>query len=124
MMNRLFGKKSKKSLKSSQGHTPPGIPINVAAGPPGFRADLDIGPAGEQDRPHLGLRADRPDLTVALDERDTRGSRVVFQEDKGEDQEFAVAEDPTPGTMVSGTEHGGDTTSECFRSLPSQPIFT
>ena len=46
-MDRLLNKKSKKSLKSSRGHIALGIPTNVATGPLGFRADLDIGPKGE-----------------------------------------------------------------------------
>lgn len=46
MMNRMFGKKSKKPFKSSQGHIPLGIPTNIAAGPLGF-PDLGIGPKGE-----------------------------------------------------------------------------
>ena len=49
-MDHLFGKKSKKSRKSSQRHLSLGIPANIAAGPLGFRAELDIGPDGEQAR--------------------------------------------------------------------------
>jgi len=46
-MNHKFDKKSKKSFKSSQRHISLGIPTNIAAGPLGFRAELDIGPKGE-----------------------------------------------------------------------------
>jgi len=49
-MNRLFSKKPKKSLKPSQRHASLGIPTNVAAGPLGFRAELDIGTKGKRDR--------------------------------------------------------------------------
>ena len=47
-MNYLLNKKSKKSLKYSQRDIFLGIPTNIAAGPLGFRAELDIGPNGEQ----------------------------------------------------------------------------
>lgn len=43
MINRIFGKKSKKSPKPSQRLISVGIPTNIAAGPLGFRTDLDPG---------------------------------------------------------------------------------
>ena len=49
-MNRLFNKKPKKPLNPSQRHASLGIPTNIAAGPLGFRAELDIDPKGERDR--------------------------------------------------------------------------
>ena len=55
-MNRLFDKKSKDSRKSSQRLLSLGIPTNVAIGPLGFRAELDIGPKGERNRPDRDLR--------------------------------------------------------------------
>ena len=63
-MNHLFDKKSKKSLKSSQRHISLGIPTNVAVGPLGFRAELDVGPKGEQRHSrYQDLEVARPDLT-------------------------------------------------------------
>jgi len=50
-MARPFGKRSKKSLKPSP-HIFLGIPTNIAAGPLGFRAELDVGPKGENSLPH------------------------------------------------------------------------
>jgi len=47
-MNSTFEKKDKKPTKSSQRHISLGIPTNIAVGPLGFRAELDIGPKGEQ----------------------------------------------------------------------------
>lgn len=55
-MNNLFDKKFKKSSKYSQQAVFLGIPTNIAAGPLGFRADLDIGPKGEQYRPRQILQ--------------------------------------------------------------------
>jgi len=50
-MNYTFNKKSKKLLKSSRRHISLGIPTNIAIGPLGFRAELDIGSKGESSRP-------------------------------------------------------------------------
>ena len=57
-MNRLFDKKSKKSLKSSQRHVSLGILTNIAVGPLGFQAELDIDPKGEQNHSYHDLEAD------------------------------------------------------------------
>ena len=53
-MNRLFGKKAKKTLRPPQQHIAFGIPTNIAAGPLGFRAELDIDSTGEFYQ-HLGV---------------------------------------------------------------------
>ena len=122
-MNRLFDKKSKDSRKSSQRLLSLGIPTNVAIGPLGFRAELDIGPKGEPSRPYRDLEADGPDLIVVPDEKDTRASRIVFQESKNEDRGLTATEIPAPVAVVGGTEHGNDTAGECFWSLLSRPTF-
>ena len=57
-MNRLFDRRPKKSLKSSQRHVSLGIPTNIAAGPLGFQAELDIDPKGEQNHSYHDLEAD------------------------------------------------------------------
>ena len=46
-MKRLFGKKVKKSLKPPQQIVAFVIPTNIAAGPLGFRAELDIDSTGD-----------------------------------------------------------------------------
>lgn len=51
-------KKAKNSPKSSRRHLALGIPTNIAVGPLGFRADLDIDPKGEQRRPCHDEEAD------------------------------------------------------------------
>jgi len=54
-MDCRFGKKSKKSLEPSQRHISLGIPTNIAIGPLGFRAELDVDPKSEQGRPYYDL---------------------------------------------------------------------
>ena len=50
----MSGKKSKKSLRPPANHFLFGIPANIAAGPLGFRAELDVDPKGERTCSHRG----------------------------------------------------------------------
>ncbi|KAF9646737.1 hypothetical protein BDM02DRAFT_2976922 [Thelephora ganbajun] len=90
-MKRLFGKKSKKSPEPSPKHISLGISANTAAGPLGFRAELDIGPD---------------------DERSNGGSQIVFQDNSGEDKELPAPEASISGVAVVGTDHRSDPTRE------------
>lgn len=71
--NHPFNKKNKKTPKLSKNHIFLGIPANIAAGPLGFRAELDIGPKGEQSRSYRDLEADGSDPTGVR-----RGQRQGF----------------------------------------------
>ena len=122
-MDRLFSKKPKKSLKYSQRDIFLGIPTSIAAGPLGFRAELDIGPEGEKNPAHQDLEVDSTDSTVAPDGESSRGSRIVFQGKTDEDQELPAPEISTPDAVVSDTDHGPGPSGECFRSLPSELTF-
>lgn len=121
-MNFTFDKKSKKSLKVSQRHLSLGIPTNIAAGPLGFRAELDIGPKGGWRRSCHDIKADQLDSTVTLDEENTRALRIALHDRESEDQVHPVPETPMPG-VVNSTECGNDPTSECCRSLLLRLIF-
>ncbi|KAF9644920.1 hypothetical protein BDM02DRAFT_3190178 [Thelephora ganbajun] len=90
-MKRLFSKKSKKSPEPSPKHISLGISANTAAGPLGFRAELDIGPD---------------------DERSNGGSQIVFQDNSGEDKELPTPEASISGVAVVGTDHRSDPTRE------------
>ncbi|KAF9646638.1 hypothetical protein BDM02DRAFT_2989282 [Thelephora ganbajun] len=91
LLNRLFDKKPKKLPKPSPKHISLGISPNVSAGLFRSREELDIGPD---------------------DERSNKGSRIVFQDDSGEDKELPAPEALTSGVAVGGTEHGSDSTRE------------
>ena len=110
----MFSKKSKKSLKPSQRHVSLGIPTNIAAGPLGFRAELDTGSGGKSSRSCHDPGADRPDSTVTLDEKDTRASRIVFRSQKSEDKRLPAPKAVISHVVVGGDERGNDSTSECL----------
>ena len=110
-MNRLFDKKPKKLSKSSRRHISLGIPTNIAVGPLGFRADLDIGPKGECTRSYHDSETDRSDSAVTPDEETPRTSRIVFHDKSGENQELPAPEASTSGVVVDNAEHGNALTS-------------
>ncbi|KAF9645844.1 hypothetical protein BDM02DRAFT_397204, partial [Thelephora ganbajun] len=105
-MKRLFDKKPKKSPNPSPKPISPGIPAKIAAGPLGPRAELDVGPDGEQIRSYHP-EVDWPDL-VTLDEGSNGGSRIVFQDISGEDKEPPAPEASTSGVAVVSTDHRSD----------------
>ena len=86
------GEKSKKSFRAST-NLLLGIPPNIAAGPLGFRAALDINPKGERNRPAHEMSEDRPDTTAIIGDGNPEPSRIVFRE-----RESGTQGVPTPGT--------------------------
>ena len=52
----MSDKKSKKSLKHLTKNALLGIPTSIAAGPLGFRAELDLDPKSEEDRLNFAIR--------------------------------------------------------------------
>jgi len=123
-MDRLLGKKSKKSPKYSQRDIFPGILTNTAVGPLGFRTQLDIAPKGEQNLSYQDLDVDWTDLTVAPDEESGGGPWIVFQGKTNEGQEPPAPETSIPGAVdVGDTDHGHGPSSECFRSLLPRLAF-
>ena len=114
----MSGKKSKKPLRPLAKHLLFGIPANIAAGPLGFQAELDVDPKGERTCSHRGLRADCTDPTAVSDEK--KPSRIVFRIRESEPQA-----PPVPGTSTAvDIEPGNHPTSEYFESIAPQPIFT
>ena len=123
-MDRLLGKKSKKSPKYSQRDIFPGVLTNTAVGPLGFRTQLDIAPKGEQNRSYQDLDADWTDSTVALDEESSGSSRIVFQGKTEKGQKPPAPKTSTSGAVdVGDTGHGHSPSSERFRSLLPRLAF-
>ena len=116
-MNRLFKNKRKKSPEHPPQGTSPGVPIDTAAGPASYQPRPNIGLEGGQIRSHQDLEADRPDLTVALDQGSSGSSQIEFQDSMDEDQELPTSAAWTSGVAIGGTESRNNRTSEHFRSL-------
>ena len=92
----MFGRKSKKTLKSTPKNLLFGIPANIAAGPLGFRAELDVESEGGWICSYRYSRQDRPDSTLILDENNPRPSRIAFGE-----KQSGVEGHSVPGTQAS-----------------------
>ena len=107
----MSNKKSKKSIKPLQKHLVFGVPTNIAAGLLGFRAELDTNLQGESHPSYHDLKADCPDSTAVLDEKNPRPSRIIFY-DKSEDQGHPVPGTSTSAVVVGGAEPGNDPTGE------------
>ena len=90
------GKKSKKSSKAFT-NLFLGIPTNIAVGPLGFQAALDVNPKGKQNRSYLRLSGDRADPIAILDRGNPEPSRIVPHERGGGAQDPPV---PGPSTTV------------------------
>ena len=119
-MDRLFDKKSKNSHKSSRRHFSLGIPTNIAIGPLGFRAELDIDPKGGEGLP---VAIWEQDSSPMLDEN-IRASRIVFHDKKSESQNIPPPETPTSHAAVGSNDHRNGSTGERVRSLLSRPMLT
>lgn len=55
-----------------------------------------------------------PDPTIVLDEKDTGPSRILFQENKSEDQGSSAAGISSPGVVAGCIEYRNDATGGCF----------
>ena len=115
-MDRLFDKR-KNTPKLSRHHIFLGVPANIAAGPLGFRAELD--PKGKQNYSHHDFETDGPNLAVAPDERNRWTSRIVFHDKESQDQALPAPGTSTRGIAACDAERGNDPTSACFRP----PLF-
>jgi len=110
-MSRFFSNKRKKSPEPSPQGILPIITTDIATGPVRYQAQSNIGPEGGQTRSDQGPEVDRPDLTVALDDRTGRGSRIDFQDRMDEDQELPTLVASTSAVMIGGTERRNNRTS-------------
>ena len=110
----MVGKESKKLPNPFRKHIVLGIPTNIAAGPLGFRAELDTDPIGNRNRSDHDSAADLSDSSIAmLDENNPGPSRIIFH-NKSEGQDLHAPENSTSGGVVDGgTEHRSDPASEC-----------
>lgn len=93
---------------------------NIAVGPLGFRAAVDVNPKGERNRFYLAENACRADSTSTLDENNPEPSRIVPRESGAQGP-------PVPGTShsvaIRDIEVGDVPTGECWGSSPTRPIF-
>ena len=97
-----------KKIKRKESPKPPRQPIrsekpaDIAAEPPDIRPEVDVIPEGGDNPPYEGPGADRADLTVLQNERESVGSRVSSQDRVDGDQELPASTES--GVAVSSGE--------------------
>ena len=119
-------KKSKKPPRLLTKHLSLGIPTNVAIGPLGFRAELNVDPKGGRSRSLFDDRkVDRADSTTTPDEDNPGPSRVIpIELDAGSQVPHMRGGPSTAVEVDEAIEPGKYRTGECFNSRPQPSVFT
>ena len=118
----MSDKKSKKPVKTLAKNLLLGIPTNIAAGPLGFRAELDIDPKGKQRYFQSQLRAGP---TVVPDKKSPGPSRIVFHKKEVETEGLlGVPETSTYAVVVDDVGPVNPLTGRFFNLLPPRSMFT
>ena len=109
----MSSRKSKKSFQPFANHLLLGIPTNIAVGPLGFRAALDVNTKGEGNRPrHCKSRIDWADLTTMVDDGDAQPSQIILYE-KGKAQNPLGQATSAHSVIDGGIEPENDPTGVC-----------
>ena len=107
----MFKKNSKKPLKKN---LLLGIPTNIAVGPLGFRAELDVDPKSKSGRLQCRyLGADQPDSPATLDEKNPGPSRIVSRKGEQEAPGPSTSKTLTPAVAIGLIEPDNSHPGEC-----------
>ena len=118
-MKHLFKKlKRRNSPKPPQQPILPGRPVDISAGPPESRTELDDNSDGRPSLSSQVLEVDSPDPAILPDEGGRIGPRILFQDEVDANQQLPASE----GAQTSDVAIGGDgcrslLAGVCFRSL-------
>ena len=105
------GKKSKGSSKAFT-NLLLGIPTNIAVGPLGFQAALDVNPKGKRNRSYLGMSGDRADPAAIIDGDNPEPSQIVPRK-RGSGAQDPPAPGPSTAVEIRDIEEVDRPTSEC-----------
>ena len=110
-MKRFLKKiKREKSPKPPQHPTLPVKPVDIGAGPPDFRTELDDNSDGGRS-PSRVLEVDSPDVAIPPDEGGRIGPRILFQDGMDANQQLrasgaqisdVVIDDDGCGSLLAG----------------------
>ena len=106
-MRSLFKKiKREKSPKPPQQPTLPGKPVDIAAGPPGFRAELEDNSDGGRRLSTQIPEVDSPDPAILPNEGGRVGPRILFQDGMDANQQPPASGAPISDVVTSGAGCG------------------
>ena len=114
-MKHLFKKlKRGKSPKPPQQPILPGKPVDIAAGPPDFRTELDDNSDGERSLSSQVPEVDSPDKAILLDEGGRTGPRISPQDGMDANQQLPASGARISNVAIGGTGCGSLLTGKCF----------
>ena len=114
-MRRLLKKiKREKSPKPPQQPTLPGKPVDIAAGPPDFRAELDDNFDGGRSISSQVPEVDSPHLAILPDEGGRIGPRILFQDGIDANQQPPASGAQISDVVISGAGCGSLLAGKCF----------
>jgi hypothetical protein len=114
-MKRLFKKiKREKSPKPPQQPTLPGKPVDIAAGPPDFRTELDDNFNGGRSPFSQVPEVDSLDTAILPDEGGRIGPRILFQDGLDANQRLPASGDQTSDVVIGGDGCGSLLAGVCF----------
>jgi hypothetical protein len=102
-MKDLFKIEREKSPKPPQQPTLPGKPVDIAAGLPDFRTELDVNSDDGRRLSSQVLEPDSLDTAMLPDEGGRIGPRILFQDGMDANQQL-----PASGAGTSDVAIGGD----------------
>ena len=114
-MRSLFKKiKRGKSPKPPQQPTLPGKPVDIAAGPPDFRTELDSNSDCGRRLSSQVPEVDSPDPTILPDEGGGMGPRILFQDGTDANQQLPASGAQTSDVVIGGDGCGSLLAGACF----------
>ena len=111
-MRRLFKIKREKSPKPPQSPTLPGKPVDIAAGPPDFRTELDGNSDCGRSLSSQVPEVDSPDQAILPDGGGT-GPRILFQDGVYANQQLPASAQISD-IVSSGAGYGSLLAGKCF----------
>ena len=113
-MRRLFKIKREKSPKPPQQPTLLGKSVDIAAGPPDSRTELDGNSDCGRSLSSQVPEVDSPDPTILPDEGGGMGPRILFQDGTDANQQLPASGAQISDIVISGAGCGSLLAGKCF----------
>ena len=113
-MRRFFKIKREKSPKPPHQPTLSGKPVDIAAGPPDFRTDLDDNSDGGWSLSSQVPEVDSPDPAILPDKGGRMGPRIPFQDGMDANQQLPASGAQISDVVISGVGCGNLLAGKCF----------
>ena len=113
-MRRLFKIKREKSPKPPQQPTLPGKSVDIAAGPPDFRTELDGNSDCGRSLSSQVPEVNSPNPAILQDEGGVMGPRILFQDGMDANQQLPASGAQISDIVISGAGCGSLLAGKCF----------